>query len=634
VTTAPATTPGWREVPTPAPAPDRRLPRPLIEAIAAAMAAFGPVARAGVIPHGRPVLVLGVVVVASLLTGLAGERWGAARLAPALAAGVVLVPLEGELIAAWAVLGLALADWFVRRRPPLRAMPTPGAAAVVPLLVVLAVAAVRGHDPNLPYGPVPALGAAAVLAVVLAYLGDRVGRLASRVGHGAATVVGVICFGLLGLIVVIVPWIGHRLLGVDPLRWGGDPASDWIRRARRDPTPTQPWSPEQVADARGGGYRLRRALAVPVVLALGAGAVWAVVRDPDRTRAPLAAIPGQSGSPRDGGGTAGGTVAPNGDAPNPEVPSAVHAGEAWYPQYEKDIAWIVADDDVWHPLRFERVGDVTSRYVNVRDGDRVTWRAPACSCRRLTVWLYGGSTAFGLGQRDDHTIASELARAAQRDGLTVDVVNKGQPGQAHLMEAVRFGWDLAEAPRPDLVVFYDGANEIWTTEVLRTQQEADQPSDPLLLEFERGLEERFPQDYDRPDGVAAGEPDPLADEDPVAFGHLAVERYERARRISKDVATASGIPAVWMWQPSRFSSPSQDPDPQDGDPWPARYRSAEGAIPADVVDLTHVFDGVADPVFSDRIHTNERGARLIAQAAYETLRPLLQEIATTGGGGS
>ena len=55
--------------------------------------------------------------------------------------------------------------------------------------------------------------------------------------------------------------------------------------------------------------------------------------------------------------------------------------------------------------------------------------------------MFGGSTTYGLNQRDGHTIASELARAAAADGIELDVHNKGNNGQLHWMEAERFAWD-------------------------------------------------------------------------------------------------------------------------------------------------------------------------------------------------
>ena len=75
--------------------------------------------------------------------------------------------------------------------------------------------------------------------------------------------------------------------------------------------------------------------------------------------------------------------------------------------------------------------------------------------------MYGGSTTYGLNQRDDHTIASELARVAHEHGVTIDIDNRGALGHLHWMEAERFAWDLTIEAPPDMVIFYDGVNEGW-----------------------------------------------------------------------------------------------------------------------------------------------------------------------------
>lgn len=47
----------------------------------------------------------------------------------------------------------------------------------------------------------------------------------------------------------------------------------------------------------------------------------------------------------------------------------------------------------------------------------------------------------------------------------------------------------------------------------------------------------------------------------------------------------------------------------------------------DVTDLTHALDDVRVPVFLDWGHTNELGARVVAQAMYDDLRPDLESLA-------
>lgn len=116
--------------------------------------------------------------------------------------------------------------------------------------------------------------------------------------------------------------------------------------------------------------------------------------------------------------------------------------------------------------------------LNVVDGRRVSYQ-PADPT--VTVWWFGGSTMFGLVQRDDHTIPSEVARLAERDGIRIRSVNFGVESYNAVQEALAFGLALAgrEATAPDLAVFYDGANEL-ATAVERVEVGRTRPDGHLL----------------------------------------------------------------------------------------------------------------------------------------------------------
>jgi lysophospholipase L1-like esterase len=337
---------------------------------------------------------------------------------------------------------------------------------------------------------------------------------------------------------------------------------------------------------------------------------------PDRGGAPL-----NTGFDLDGDRPSGGNWWQEPD----QIPAAF-ADAPWYPAYRQDIEWITNQAVAFRPIHRDRVADVRTRTVNVVDGVRRTWRPPQCSCRRRTVWMYGGSTTFGLGQRDDHTIASELARIAWRDGIALDVVNRGVPGDLHWQEATRFAWDLQSGPTPDLVLFYDGVNEIWATGELLSagRGDIDRPAEPLIDQVWKGvLDNTDSNPPPAPPGAGVPTSSSLPVPGPAEIGRTAVERYGRSLGMSRDLVEANGLVAHWFWQPSRLSRPPVEGEPTNGD-GEARARAtteaAEAAIPAGVHDLTDVFDAFPGPLFSDDVHHNEVGARLVAEAIYQRIR--------------
>jgi len=82
--------------------------------------------------------------------------------------------------------------------------------------------------------------------------------------------------------------------------------------------------------------------------------------------------------------------------------------------------------------------------------------------KNRTVWMFGGSTMRGATDDDARTIPSFLAAYLNGagGGLRFQVVNFGINSFNSLLEIKYLEKALIEnAPRPDLIVFYDGAND-------------------------------------------------------------------------------------------------------------------------------------------------------------------------------
>lgn len=582
----------------------------LREATAAVAAVIGPLAFT-VNAGGATVAVAAIGLSASAALGLTSERrwWpraGVVVAATALAAAIQSVPL-----AVWLGASLVLSDWVLRRKRPAPFVPPAAPAAAAPLAVLIGLATLTGVGSGSTRHPLVFIGVAVLVTALGAWRGPQLERVSSAVGRRAASLVGTIGFFCLGCAVVVVPWIGQRLLRVDPLSWPTRPGTAWVQRHRPDLAPTEPWSPEPAASIRSAPERLRRALALPLSLLLLGGALMGAASTARWIRSP---------APHDGVHVEQWTS---------DVPPA-YAGEEWYPEYQQDIEWLTSSRPPWRPLHLFRLSDFETRHVNVRNGVRSSWVPPPCDCERVTVWMYGGSTTFGLGQRDAHTIASELARSAWESGVALDVSNRGVPGHLHWIQSQRFAWDLTIEDPPDLVVFYDGVNEIWAARGLNDRGgHLDQPYEPLTEEVWAGIDQQWgPSVHPPPDGARALDPESLPSMSGRAIGELATRLYARSLKLSGDVASANSIPLVRFWQPARLSRPSRDDEPRypaGDEKWNRDlYRGAEASIPDGVIDLSGVFDEIDAPLFSDDVHHNELGARIVAEAIFEELRPRLQ----------
>lgn len=270
-------------------------------------------------------------------------------------------------------------------------------------------------------------------------------------------------------------------------------------------------------------------------------------------------------------------------------------------------------------------GDATSRYVNVVDGSRRTLQIPE---PELTIWMFGGSTTFGIGQRDEHTIASELVRLAAERGMRLDVVNHGVSGHVNWQQTLLFGRLLASDPPPDLALFLDGANER-ALAYERVQYGLLEPEvravRPVSAEDRSELaEDARRRGYRRP-----------ADAERVAAALMA-EQYEEGLSRAVEWAGERGFPVEHFWQPEICDVPPDRPGVSDvkqamqvtDEDCANDHRLVDRVLARLEIpprDLRDVFDEVDRPTFFDHNHTNEFGARVVAAAILDRIWPQLVE---------
>lgn len=121
----------------------------------------------------------------------------------------------------------------------------------------------------------------------------------------------------------------------------------------------------------------------------------------------------------------------------------------------------------WRPyVYFGRFPSFRGTYVNTDSlGLRVTPQ-PAAGPTVARVFFFGGSTMWGTWLRDDSTIATEAGRRLQAlagPAGRVEVVNYGESGYVSTQEVIKLMLELRAGRRPDVVVFYDGINDVAAT---------------------------------------------------------------------------------------------------------------------------------------------------------------------------
>ena len=144
----------------------------------------------------------------------------------------------------------------------------------------------------------------------------------------------------------------------------------------------------------------------------------------------------------------------------------VHAdgyrGADWVHAYFKEFD--AANHVAWRPYVYWRREPFQGRYLNIDDnGLRRTWNPPAPPTERPPrIFIFGGSTMWGTGARDDYTIASWLSRLlVERHGVVANVTNFAEGGYLSMQELIALESELQGGNVPDLALFLDGVNDVF-----------------------------------------------------------------------------------------------------------------------------------------------------------------------------
>jgi lysophospholipase L1-like esterase len=138
---------------------------------------------------------------------------------------------------------------------------------------------------------------------------------------------------------------------------------------------------------------------------------------------------------------------------------------------------------------FGRKPSFDGRYVSLdSNGYRVTPQPTTPAVPAARVLFLGGSTMWGDFQRDSGTIAAVTARRLQTlagPGQRIEVTNLGESGYVSTQEVIKLLLELRAGRRPDVVVFFDGINDVAST-VQAGAPGLPQNESKRVAEFEMG----------------------------------------------------------------------------------------------------------------------------------------------------
>lgn len=318
--------------------------------------------------------------------------------------------------------------------------------------------------------------------------------------------------------------------------------------------------------------------------------------------------------------------------------------------------------DIYRPFVIWRAGAFSSPDMNISAaGLRVV--PGACDSQdAFRVFMFGGSTMIGWDTTDGRTIAGNFQRMLS--GFTnrpVSVTNFGQNAYVNTQELIELELQLRAGNVPDLVVFYDGSNEVWSayeadtagvhfflSEIadlyenrqFRVEEGLIQPFIKILsgLSSVRLLGSVF--GFSEPEsGVVLYQALPSMCAlhgsefvDPVLFARDIMGVYEGNLRIIRALSTEFGFDCLVFWQPVVLTG-NKDLTPEElaiaqaqNDFLHCVYQRCEaGARELELeyegfVCITDVFDDRPERIFTDICHVNAMGDSLVAHRMFEEAR--------------
>jgi lysophospholipase L1-like esterase len=249
---------------------------------------------------------------------------------------------------------------------------------------------------------------------------------------------------------------------------------------------------------------------------------------------------------------------------NAESPKAsYYASQPWAEAYWDEFE--LAYQHTYHPYYLWRLKPYAGRLIRIGPAGLRETPGARCVEGAYRVFVFGGSTVWGMGSPDSGTIPAHLqALLAERLSRPVCVVNFGQLGFTTAQDVVQLEAELRAGNVPDLALFYGGVNDYTTafifgqtgihfnlTRIARAYEELRKPKPaPGVLDLVRQTNAfRLAAELRRPPGTPLLEGQTrYFDSDSLA--QAVVNTFASNHRQVDLLGRGYGFKAAFFWQPS------------------------------------------------------------------------------------
>ena len=267
----------------------------------------------------------------------------------------------------------------------------------------------------------------------------------------------------------------------------------------------------------------------------------------------------------------------------------------------------------------------------------------------LLIYTFGGSTMTPIDVRENETIASYISGLLCEEGFSVEVKNFGVPAHISTQSVIKLFLELRDNNIPDIVIFYDGHNDIASGGSrgysIRTPQAFNYflQKESVFSNLKEYLSRNFtgtnlasyskndiPHDYFSKFQL---DTDGLFEKD---LHKTVMENYLNNVRIVRSIGEGWGFKSFFYWQPHlyhKIDNLSYEEKIQSYKYWPdiMYFERADPIVTKflsnnrHVRDLRNIFGNYKDTIFIDNCHILAEGNKIIAEKMVEDIVKYLEE---------
>lgn len=296
----------------------------------------------------------------------------------------------------------------------------------------------------------------------------------------------------------------------------------------------------------------------------------------------------------------------------------------------------------FEPYYHWRRNGFQGKYINVSsEGIRNTVITTKSSKNAKNIFMFGGSTLWGTGSKDKHTIPSFVQAMLGKD---YKIYNYGETGYVSTQELNFLLKQLAEGNVPDMVVFYDGVNDGYAgvyspaiprdVQNLRMQSEINKNKSIFFELYKKSNYKRLIDFFSKNTEKWDNEISSKIKNNSASV----VKLYEAHIRQVKALGKEYGFETFFFWQPNLFSG-ERDTFPHEKriiqnssltfiESQRQLYLYAKSAFTGrdseKIFFLGDIFNQVNEPLYIDWCHIGPNGNKIIAQQIFNNIKVQVQ----------